>query len=41
MIYESRPAWSHLGGLELADPDYLASDPVELLLEVDVHGQII
>lgn len=45
-IYESstrvdQRSWSHLSGLELADPDYLASDPVELLLGADVHAQII
>ncbi|XP_036148445.1 uncharacterized protein LOC118647509 [Monomorium pharaonis] len=39
-IYEgtveaSTKTWNHLHGLELADPEFLATDPVDLLLGVD------
>ncbi|XP_036140869.1 uncharacterized protein LOC118644969 [Monomorium pharaonis] len=39
-IYEgtveaSTKTWNHLRGLELADPEFLATDPVDLLLGVD------
>ncbi|XP_018399368.1 PREDICTED: uncharacterized protein LOC108777070 [Cyphomyrmex costatus] len=33
--------WPHLRGLELADPDFLATDPIEILLGADVHAVII
>lgn len=32
--------WPHLRGLELADPDFLAIDPIEILLGVDVYTVI-
>ncbi|XP_029159530.1 uncharacterized protein LOC114937575 [Nylanderia fulva] len=33
--------WSHLQGLELADPDYRSADPVDILLGADVYGSIL
>ncbi|XP_029665085.1 uncharacterized protein LOC115236639 [Formica exsecta] len=33
--------WPHVEGLELADPEYRASDPVDILLGADVHTAII
>ncbi|XP_071577990.1 uncharacterized protein [Temnothorax nylanderi] len=33
--------WPHLHGLELADPDFSASDPVEMLLGADVFAAIL
>ncbi|XP_039303484.1 uncharacterized protein LOC120357383 [Solenopsis invicta] len=33
--------WSHLRGLTLADPDFLAADPVEILLGADVYASIL
>jgi len=33
--------WSHLRGLELADPDFCASDSIDLLLGADAHAAII
>ncbi|KAL6420899.1 hypothetical protein ACFW04_011881 [Cataglyphis niger] len=35
-IRVSRKTWSHIDGIELADPDFFAADPVELLLGADV-----
>lgn len=37
---ERRP-WRHLAGLQLADPDFLATDPVDLLLGADVLSAIL
>lgn len=37
---EKRP-WSHLTGLELADPYFLSTDPVDLLLGADVYASIL
>ncbi|XP_071577709.1 uncharacterized protein [Temnothorax nylanderi] len=34
-------AWPHLRGLELADPDYCLSDPVEVLLGADIYASIL
>ncbi|KAL6423083.1 hypothetical protein ACFW04_010514 [Cataglyphis niger] len=31
----SRKTWPHIDGIELADPDFFATDPVELLLGAD------
>lgn len=36
-----RQSWRHLDGLKLADPDFFASDPVELLLGADVCAGIL
>lgn len=33
-------SWTHLEGLELADPDYFRQDPVELLLGADAYAHI-
>ena len=33
--------WSHLKGLTLADPDFLAADPVDILLGADVYATIL
>ncbi|XP_015120449.1 uncharacterized protein LOC107043442 [Diachasma alloeum] len=33
--------WEHLRGLELADPDYLTSRPVDLLIGADFFGSIV
>lgn len=32
--------WSHLHGLDLADPDFGAEDPIEVLFGADVYGAI-
>jgi len=32
--------WTHLDGLELADPEFLGRDPVELLLGADAYADI-
>src|SRR5580765_576615 len=40
-IKADRRAWTHLSGLELADPDFLAADPVEILLGADVYATIL
>ncbi|KMQ84766.1 hypothetical protein RF55_17162, partial [Lasius niger] len=40
-IRADRRAWKHLDGLELADPEFLASDPVELLLGAEVYASIL
>ncbi|KMQ84476.1 hypothetical protein RF55_17678 [Lasius niger] len=37
----TRRAWAHLDGLELADPEFLAADPVDLLLGADVCADIL
>ncbi|XP_029162606.1 uncharacterized protein LOC114934126 [Nylanderia fulva] len=34
-------AWTHLKDLELADPEFSSSDPVDILLGADVYGTII
>ncbi|XP_029672105.1 uncharacterized protein LOC115240853 [Formica exsecta] len=36
-----RHSWRHLDNLELADPDFFAADPVELLLDADVCADIL
>lgn len=33
--------WSHLQGLELADPDFCLADPVDILLGADVYATIL
>lgn len=40
-IRTTQRAWKHLAGLELADPDFLAADPVDLLLGADVYADIL
>ncbi|XP_029165401.1 uncharacterized protein LOC114936392 [Nylanderia fulva] len=37
----SRRTWTHLEDLELADPEFCSSDPVDILLGADVYGTII
>ncbi|KMQ84153.1 bel12-ag transposon polyprotein, partial [Lasius niger] len=34
-------SWPHVEGLDLADPDFLARDPVELLLGADAYAHIV
>jgi hypothetical protein len=34
-------SWPHVEGLELADPDFFARDPVELLLGADAYAHIV
>ncbi|KMQ87329.1 hypothetical protein RF55_13415 [Lasius niger] len=34
-------SWPHVEGLELADPDFFARDPVELLLGTDAYAHIV
>ncbi|XP_071581043.1 uncharacterized protein [Temnothorax nylanderi] len=34
-------SWPHLRGLELADPDYCSSDPIEVLLGADIYASIL
>lgn len=33
--------WSHLQGLEMADPEPLNSSPIELLIGADLYGQLL
>lgn len=33
--------WLHVRGLELADPDYCAGDPVDVLLGADCYAAIL
>lgn len=33
--------WPHVSGLQLADPNFWAADPIELLLGADAFSQII
>ncbi|KMQ84566.1 hypothetical protein RF55_17540, partial [Lasius niger] len=40
-LLEQRQTWSHLQGLELADPEYGGTDPVDILLGADVHAAIL
>ncbi|KAL6417082.1 hypothetical protein ACFW04_012997 [Cataglyphis niger] len=40
-IRVSRKTWPHIDGIELADPDFFAADPVELLLGADVCAAIL
>ncbi|XP_050452147.1 uncharacterized protein LOC126851851 [Cataglyphis hispanica] len=40
-IRVSRNTWPHIDGIELADPDFFAADPVELLLGADVCAAIL
>ncbi|XP_050453271.1 uncharacterized protein LOC126852475 [Cataglyphis hispanica] len=40
-IRVSRNMWPHIDGIELADPDFFAADPVELLLGADVCVAIL
>ncbi|KAL6421598.1 hypothetical protein ACFW04_014327 [Cataglyphis niger] len=37
----SRKTWPHIDGIELADPDFFAADPLELLLGADVCAAIL
>ncbi|XP_011858172.1 PREDICTED: uncharacterized protein LOC105555741 [Vollenhovia emeryi] len=37
----STSSWAHLSGLSLADPEFSADDPIELLLGVEIHSAII
>ncbi|KMQ87989.1 hypothetical protein RF55_12602, partial [Lasius niger] len=34
-------AWSHIEGLELADPDFASNDPIDVLLGADVYANIL
>ena len=34
-------SWPHIDGLELADPDFQAADPIDILLGVDVYASIL
>ncbi|GAB1860679.1 Gag-pol polyprotein [Camponotus japonicus] len=34
-------AWKYLDGLDLADPDFLTADPVDILLGADVYAAIL
>ncbi|KAL6417921.1 hypothetical protein ACFW04_012451 [Cataglyphis niger] len=36
-----RKTWPHIDGIELADPDFFAADPVEILLGADVCAAIL
>ncbi|XP_011687025.1 PREDICTED: uncharacterized protein LOC105449468 [Wasmannia auropunctata] len=40
-IQADRGAWTHLSGLELADPEFLTADAVDLLLGADVYAAIL
>ncbi|XP_025270835.1 uncharacterized protein LOC112639871 [Camponotus floridanus] len=40
-IKANRRAWTHVHGLELADPDFLATDPIDILLGADVYAMIL
>ncbi|XP_024886642.1 uncharacterized protein LOC112464084 [Temnothorax curvispinosus] len=40
-IRADKEAWTHLRGLELADPEFLGSDPVDFLLGADVVAEIL
>ncbi|XP_025267780.1 uncharacterized protein LOC112639101 [Camponotus floridanus] len=40
-IKADRRAWTHIHGLELADSDFLATDPVDILLGADVYAMIL
>ncbi|XP_071648524.1 uncharacterized protein [Temnothorax longispinosus] len=40
-VSADRATWPHLRELELADPDFAASDPVEILLGADVFAAIL
>jgi len=33
--------WSHIEGLELADPDFASNDPIDVLLGADVYASIL
>lgn len=33
--------WPHVRGLDLADPDFAATDPIDVLLEADVYASIL
>ena len=37
----SDPHWSHISGLQLADPDFLVPSDVDVLLGADVYGRLI
>lgn len=39
-LHAVQGSWKHIAGLRLADPDYLAADPVELILGADVGALI-
>lgn len=36
-----KQTWSHVEGVELADPEFMANDPVELLLGAEVYADIL
>ncbi|XP_043267646.1 uncharacterized protein [Venturia canescens] len=36
-----RKSWSHLNGLQLADPDFLQPRPVDLIIGADSYGKLI
>ncbi|XP_046602602.1 uncharacterized protein LOC107219039 [Neodiprion lecontei] len=40
-VEASRREWSHIKGLDLADPDFEASDPIDVLLGADIYAQIM
>lgn len=37
----NKPAWNHLEGIQLADPDFNISRPVDILLGADIYSNII
>lgn len=40
-VRADRRPWKHLAGLELADPEFSESDPVDLLLGAEVYASIL
>ncbi|XP_046619726.1 uncharacterized protein LOC124304951 [Neodiprion virginianus] len=40
-VEASRREWNHIKGLDLADPDFEASDPIDVLLGADIYAQIM
>ena len=41
LFSSSDPHWSHISGLQLADPDFLVPSDVDVLLGADVYGRLI
>ncbi|KAH9636009.1 hypothetical protein HF086_005861 [Spodoptera exigua] len=37
----NKPTWAHLAGIQLADPEYNVSRPIDILLGADVYSHII
>ncbi|XP_036146758.1 uncharacterized protein LOC118646918 [Monomorium pharaonis] len=37
----NKPLWPHLKGLQLADPNFLSSQSIDLILGADIYGHII